>query len=706
MSLLIRASFGLPFLILGMFFLPIHFLSAQDKGAVAGEWNGTIEIPGQSLEVVVKLEMGERWSGTFDIPLQGVKGFPLKDIVVSVPEVLFSMGGGVPGSPAFSLKLQEGGTVLSGTFSQSGATFPATFTKVGGSDQVVEAVDLREQIAAYLEKAGKARDIPGLAVAVVRDGEVFYSEGFGVREVGTDKPVTTSTLFAIGSTTKAFTSVLIGILVDEGKLDWDEPVRSYLHDFQLKDEYATAHLTVRDLLDHLSGLPRHDFLWYGTNLTREQLYSRLGDLDPAAELRQKWQYQNLMYMTAGILAERVTGTSWEQLLREKILDPLGMTHTVLSVEEMQRSSDYSEAHAEKHGGVVKIDMRSLDAIGPAGAINASVDEMARWLMLNLNGGEFEGKRIISEESLKEIHSPQAIVSPETGVREMLFSLYGMGWMISAYRGHRLLHHGGGIDGFITHVGLLPDDGIGIVVLSNNPSGLPQQAVLDIADMMLGLDPLNHAAGELASTQMIRKQQEEAEQLLDLTRVKGTSPTYPLSEYEGMYENPGYGRIELVLEGDSLRGDLNGRPFVLKHYHYDVFRFTEDRTGTQLFTFQPDPAGGVSGLKVLMEASLPALLFEKLPSERMTDPAYLERFAGAYTMSVQTVNVDVRDSALVLTIPGQPTYHLHPKREVSGQFAEFSLEDLEGFKLRFEEAGGGVHRAVFIQPNGVFIAEKK
>ncbi len=675
MSLLLRASQVISFALFccgSLLFAPLSpHVHAQPNGSVAGEWKGTVETPMQNLGIDVTLISGEQWSGSFNIPMQGISNFPLENVSVELPKVSFKLGGGIPGNAVFSLTLSANKATLAGDLVQGGTTYPATFTRgAGASATEGEPVDPVTELSSFLSKAQEDWEIPGLAVAVVKDDKIIFAEGFGTREVGKDLPVSASTLFAIGSTTKAFTSVVIGMLVDEGKLAWDEPVKTYLPDFQLYDEYATVHLTVRDLLSHLSGLPRHDLSWYSSTATRQQLYNRLRYLEPTASLREKWQYQNLMYMTAGLLAEKVTGQTWEQLVHERLLKPLGMKTAVLSVEAMQKAQNYSQPHGDKDEEVAKIDFRSLDAIGPAGSINASVEEMGQWLRLNLSQGKFNDKVLISGESLHEIQSPQAIMARESGMPGSLFSLYGMGWMITAYRGHRLLHHGGGIDGFVSHVALLPDDNIGIVVLTNYPTGFPQSAVLDIADRLLGLDPLNHSKGGLAAKQ--RAPEKPGKEMLDLSRVKGTKPTYTLSEYEGVYENLGYGRIRVFQDGDKLMGAYNNDTSGLEHYHYNVFRYADDEAGVMLVSFQPDAAGGVAGLTIPLEATLPPLLFTKLASQRMRDPKYLARYTGNYKLSSQIAAVTVRDSSLVITIPGQPPYTLVPRKEVAGQFTEASF----------------------------------
>ncbi|MCB0712267.1 MAG: serine hydrolase [Ignavibacteriae bacterium] len=697
-----------------LYLATVTTIAAQPS--IEGEWEGEVVLPGQALEFAISLQSYEGWSGVYSIPAQKVNNFPLSDIVVELPNITFKLGGGIPGNPLFTLSLSTEGDEMVGKFTQYNQTFDAKFwragsEKVGGEDAgSKKSLEERvEEIRMGLEKSRKNFNIPGLAVAIVKGDTILMAEGFGERNIEKGLPATSSTLFAIGSTTKAFTSVIIGTLVDEGKLDWDGRVIDYLPDFRLYDEYATNHITLRDLLSHQSGLPRHDLMWYGSDFSREELFHRLRYLKPTAELREKWQYQNLMFMTAGLVAERVTGKSWEELVQERIFDPLSMRRANFSVDDMQKSADYAMPYAEVEGKSKVIDFKNINSIGPAGSINASVEEMAAWLQLNLSDGDYKGNRVISPTSLSMIHSPQAIIPGGGSVQGLRFNLYGMGWMMNVYRGHKLIHHGGGIDGFVSHVALLPDDDIGIVVLTNQPSGLPQLAIFDIADRLLDLKPFNHLATAAAQLKVISDNSSEDPQSEDVARVKGTSPSWALEEYAGEYEDSGYGIIRIGVEGKRLVATFHGESLPLSHYHYDVFRADpegEERAIQLLLSFQPDVAGGVAALEVPLEPTLDPIKFLKLPSPQLRNPNYLKQFVGNYNLPTQKAVVTLRDSNLTVTLPGQPEYQLQPKREVVGKFTDFYLANMSGFSARFEVEGGKVKRLIFIQPNGTFVAERQ
>lgn len=355
---------------------------------------------------------------------------------------------------------------------------------------------------AFVEEVMEEWGVPGLAVGALEEGEVVLARGYGYRDVEGRRPVTPSTLFAIGSTTKSFTATLVGMLVDDGDLAWDAPVREYVPEFRLRDPVASKQASLIDLLSHRSGLPAHDTLWYGRDRDREALFRRLRRLEPSAPFRSVFQYQNLMFMAAGHIAGRVAGESWEALIRERILEPLGMRRTNLSVTTLQRDDDFAYPYEARGDEVVRVPFRSLDAIGPAGSINSSVEEMLRYLRFRLALGEWQGSRLLSATSALEMETPHTAIPQIPGYPEVGYASYGLGVMLTTYRGHRMVTHNGGIDGFASTMAWLPDDSIAVVVLTNL-TGNPLPAIVGnrLLDRLLGLPPIDWAgrvrAGEEA-----------------------------------------------------------------------------------------------------------------------------------------------------------------------------------------------------------------
>lgn len=700
----ITGTRGLAACILAILFLLPSTAGAQETFSFAGMWEGSIEVPGSTLDVVLQIDEGEDLGGTYSIEVQGIDGMPLESFRVDGRSISFRLGGGIPGDPTFELELSVDGRELDGVFKQSGATLESSFMRVGGD---ADDRDAQEQIQSYLDSVRTAWKVPGLSVAVVQRGRTMTFVS-GERDLEKGLPVTEETLFSIGSTSKAFTSTIIGMLVDEGLVEWDEPVQRYLPDFQLFDREASRTLRVRDLLNHTSGLPRHDLLWYlGSELTREDLYDRLRFLEPLGPAGQTWRYQNLMFMVAGLLAERVTGKSWEDLVEEKIFAPLGIaSQTAIGLADFEKTDNRSLAYSKEEDEITQIPYRKIDAIGPAGSINASARGLVSWLQLNLGKESGPDGPLIAKSTLDFIHSPQVVMPGSASLRGMSFPLYGLGWMVSTYRDEPIVYHGGSIDGFQAEVSLLPQKGVGVAVLTNRQSALPGLIALDIVDILEFDEPYNHAESVAEQFAQLKEAAEEEEEG-DGERVAGTTPSRDLKAYAGRYAHPAYDTVEVRVENGALALSYFELEGGLQHYHYDVFEFGSDQGimsgGKVLFNGNID--GEIASLSSVMEVTLPPILFERLADTRLTDPTFLRKFVGSYNMSGQKITIRERAGALTITIPGQSPLALDPIRLEEGDVALFSIVDLASFKVRFSlEEGEQV--ATFLQPNGTFKAIKE
>jgi CubicO group peptidase (beta-lactamase class C family) len=450
--------------------------------------------------------------------------------------------------------------------------------------------------------------VPGLALAVVKDGEVLYAKGYGKRDVEGDLPVTTGTLFAIGSTTKAFTALALGMLVEDGLLDWDKPVRDYLPGFTLHDEYATMHMTPLDLVNHRSGLPRHDGVWYNSGLTREETFNRLRYLEFSAELRETFQYNNLMFMTAGYLVGRVTKSTWEDFVKSRILKPLGMEATVFGPPKAE-GIDVASPYELKEGKPVKVPPYDDWAIGPAGSINSSVDDMSRWLIFHMGEGKVGDTEIVSKSTLRSMHTPRMILS-SPGSKEFPMTAYGMGWVIESYRGHKYVWHNGGIDGFYAYIGFLEFEKLGIVILTNL-SDHPVTEVVSrtLFDRMTGLEEIDWNARLRERREQRRKAEEQEKEEIAKARKHGTTPSHPLEDYVGRYTHPAYGDIEVLLDEGKLRGKFHGFTEDLEHYHYDEFVLTGEGEQVRV-TFGLNEQGDVAELRAVLEPAVDPIVFRR------------------------------------------------------------------------------------------------
>jgi CubicO group peptidase (beta-lactamase class C family) len=537
----------------------------------------------------------------------------------------------------------------------------------------------------------------GFAIAVIQDGKVILSKGYGLRDVKKNLAVTDKTLFAIGSATKSFTVTAMGALVDQGKLDWDKPVRDYLPDFRLWDQFATERMTPRDLVTHRSGLPRHDLMWYNSPFSRQELFERLRYLEPNKDFRTTFQYQNLMFMTAGYLAGHVAGSSWEQLVRSTIFEPLGMKGSNFSVTDMQKSDDFSRGYQVVNDIPMDMAFRNIDAIGPAGAINSNIEDMAKYVMMHLA----KGKGVVSAANETQMMMPQMAIQAPSPDKELGDLSYGMGFFVTTYRGHKFVHHGGNIDGFTALVAFLPQDNIGLVILSNqNSSPLPAVVAYNVWDRMLGMDQVDWTARIKQQRAMSKASEQDAKQKGYTTKRAGTRPSHEMGEYAGEYEHPGYGIVKIENASGVLKIDYHGLGGVLTHFHYDVFEVPKDDANPfseEKVQFRSNLAGEIDALGIPFESTLKDIVFVKLGDRSMMQKTFLEPLTGNFQRGPLLAVIALKgDSALTLTLPGQPVYNLIP---VHG--TKFNIKELNGYSIEFK--GDDL---VFYQPSGTFTATRR
>jgi CubicO group peptidase (beta-lactamase class C family) len=470
-------------------------------------------------------------------------------------------------------------------------------------------------------------------------------------------------------------------------VEWDKPVRDYLPTFKLKDPVVSARMTVRDLVCHNSGLPRHDAIWYGSPLSRKDVFDRLEHLDFSADFRQTFQYNNLMFMTAGYLVGQLTHSTWEEFTQKRIFDALGMTSSNCSVEVSKKSADHSLPYLRIKDEIKAVPFRNIDNAGPAGSINSNVKDMLKWVQFHLNNGKVGDKEIISEAGQKEMFTPAMFfkqpmlsVQPD-GQSDMN---YGLGWFMETYRGHKFVHHGGSIDGFYFLNGFMPNDNHGAVILTNlGSTPFLQIAMGYVLDIVLELDPvwekLNQEKWEKAQENRKKAKEEEAKN--EDNRVKGTQPSHDLKDYAGEYENAAYGVIPIEFANNELTGKFNSFDFKLEHWHYDLFKGIDQEASMAnddfMITFLTNANGDVNRLTIPLEPAVAQIVFKRKASEEMKDPAFLSQFEGEYEFMGQKVSVALQGDTLVVMIPGQPKTELVPYKGT-----EFTVKGAEGYNVVF------------------------
>ena len=471
---------------------------------------------------------------------------------------------------------------------------------------------------AYIERAMKDWNVAGVSVAVVNGDSVVYLRGFGVRETGKPQRVDGNTVFAIGSNTKLFTAVAAGMLVDDGALGWDDPVLQYLPDFQLYDPWVTHEVTIRDLLSHRTGLgeQRGNMIALGADRDRADVIRRMRYLPRANSFRSHFAYQNLGLLAAGEAAARATRQNWDTLISRRILEPLGMSSTSTSVRALTAEADVAMPHTNIEGRLSAMPWRNIDNIGPAGSINSSAADMAKWLRFLLAGEQAREKRLLRESTLREIESPQTIVPcPTDSLRPSVhFCAYGLGVLMNDYMGLKVLSHTGGIDGMLSAVTLVPERRLGIVVLTNTDGRnlLFLAIARRILDAYVGAPPRDWSAILLAQQRELDRALLAFKTAAEERRAKDIPPTLSMSAYAGEYSNPAYGTF--------IVSDEEGRLFIhlgatmageLTPWSHDTFRLTwqrpEDRYefSETFVSFELDAFGQVRSLRVRDDVTRPA-----------------------------------------------------------------------------------------------------
>lgn len=480
---------------------------------------------------------------------------------------------------------------------------------------------------AYVERSMKTYDVPGLALAIVKDGKVVYSRGYGVRKLGDPTPVDEHTLFGIGSNTKAFTAAALATLVDEGKLSWTDPVYQHLPGFVMYDPYVSKEMQIADLLCHRSGLGLGEgdlMFWPQTNFTRDQVVYNLRFLKPASSFRTTFAYNNLMFLTAGQVVAHISGKSWDDYIREKIFLPLGMNSSNTSNTLFKPGDDYAFPHERVDGKLQVIPFEALDNAGPAGSINSSVADMSKWIALQLNHGLIPGtdKRLFSENSSHAMWSQHMIVPIGHGpVPEDLKTLrpnfrgYGYGWFLWDYQGRKLVGHTGGVAGFVSRVLLVPQENLGVVILTNAEEDFAFDSVLyHILDSYFGVPSHDWITAFKSLEDEQRKKSDEAIQQAATSRAADSKPSLPLEKYAGDFSDPWYGKVTIRSESSGLVLNLSHTVkgvADLQHWQFDTFKaHWRDRTIEDAFvTFSLDPDGSINHFTMVAVSPLADFSFD-------------------------------------------------------------------------------------------------
>jgi CubicO group peptidase (beta-lactamase class C family) len=586
-----------------------------------------------------------------------------------------------------------------------------------GQKQDTRLVGLDKELNEVL----KTWNAAGFSVAVVEKDKIIYAKGFGFRDYENKLPADANTLYEIGSSTKAFTSAVLGTLRAEGLVDFNEKPQKYIPYLNFYNDAMNNSIKLKDLMSHQTGLPRHDYSWYVFNSTdKDSLLQRVQYQEPFADVREQWFYNNFMFLAQGVIAEKITGKSWEENIKERFFKPLNMQQSVVDIEGMKQSKNAALGYELKDDKIKKMKYYDISGMSPAGSIGSSVNEMSNWLMAWINNGIFMGNEVIPAAYVDEAKSSHAVVGaglPDANDPDMFFANYGYGWFTASYKGHYRVEHGGNIDGFSASVSFFPTDSIGIVVLVNqNASSVPAVVRNTIADRVLeGVRVENWNKKLKKKRDEAKAKSKEAGSSITSNQVAGTKTSHPLVAFSGEYENKGYGKFRIALEKDSLFAIFPKMKFWLEHYHYDVFkpRLVNDDGSIEIpeidevsgltFSFLTNTTGDIKSLLANFEPALEALEFDRKPIEIAMDSKSLSAYVGDYDLMGQTIKIYVKnDTTLFAFVAGQPEYEL-----LATGTDTFVIKILEGFKLKFSSLKKKLFQEVtFMQPNGNFKATRK
>jgi CubicO group peptidase (beta-lactamase class C family) len=556
----------------------------------------------------------------------------------------------------------------------------------------------------YMAKVLKDWNGPGIGVGIVVGDKLVFAKGYGYRDYGNKLPFTPGTVCPIASNTKLFTAVSAGMLVEEGKLTWDKPVRDSVPSIRFYNEQLNNAVTLRDMLSHRTGITRHDLIWYKSDFTRKELFDKLKYLEPQEPMRQTFLYNNLMFAAVGYMIELQSGKTWEQFVRDRILDPLDMKSTSYSIAGMLQQPEHGVGYTEKRDSfeLYKIPYyEDISGVAPCGAIVSNINDMSHWLIALMNDGKYQGKQVLPADVLKQTLQP-AIALPNTSAEqrgwwESLNAAYGMGRFTTDYRGHLMTMHGGDLPGFHSQVSFLPKEHIGVLVfvIGNHTAQLYNLITDNVYERLLGLDETPWSQRVLEIRLKGKKADTEARKKAGEDRVPNTKPSHALADYVGDYENPAYGIMKIALKDNQLQFDFHKIKMAMTHFHYDRFDTPDDeQDGKWSVNFRTNPQGDVEeGVMSLDEAEA---VFTRKPET--IDPKLFSQFAGSYeTPTGAKIQVKyVEGSGLAIIDPGSPPIPLNQVKglkfrtpQFSDAIFEFIVENGQVKALRQIDPGGEV-----------------
>jgi len=536
---------------------------------------------------------------------------------------------------------------------------------VGARAQEADVTKKLEGFDAYMQQTLKDWNTPGVGVGIVVGDKLVFAKGYGYRDHEKKLPFTTKTMQPIASNSKLFTAVAAGMLVEEGKLVWDRPIRDSVPEIQFYNDQLNSNVTLRDMLSHRTGVTRHDLIWFKSPFTREELFEKLKYLEPQEPMRTTFLYNNLMFAAVGQIIKIKSGKKWEDFVREKIFTPLDMSTTCYTIADMLKQPDYGVPFREKRDSfeLYKIPYyEDTEGVAPAGAVISNIDELSHWLIALMNEGKYNGRQVLPAGALKATLQP-AIALPNAGGEalgfwELINSAYGMGRWAASYRGKLLTYHGGDLPGFHSQVSFMPNDKIGVIVLVISDHSAPLYNIVsyNVYERLLGMDQTPWSQRQLQQRLANKKAGTEARAKAGGDRVPNTKPSHAHADYVGEYENPAYGILRIGLQGDQLQFGFHEFHFPMNHFHYDRFDTQDDEQyGKFSVNFRTNPQGDIDSAVISLDQA--EVVFTRKPEALQA--ILLEKLAGVY-LTPSKVKFEVRyqpGTGLSIAFPGAPPQKL-------------------------------------------------
>ena len=578
--------------------------------------------------------------------------------------------------------------------------------------QPAPTIDVNQKLAGFdefMEKTLKDWNAPGIGVGIVVGDKLVFAKGYGYRDYEKKLPLTPQTMFTIASNTKLFTAVAAGMLVEEGKLTWDRPIKESVPTIEFYDSYLNNTITLRDMLSHRTGITRHDTIWYKSDYSTKELFERLKYLEPKESPRQIFLYNNMMYAGAGYAIELQSGKPWAQFVRERILQPLGMNSTGFSIADMLKQPDVGVPFTERRDSfeLYKIPYyQEQQGVAPAGAIISNIEDMSHWLIALMNNGQYHGKQVLPAKVLQATIEP-AIALPNAaglvrGWWEVLNQAYGMGRWTASYRGHLVAFHGGDLPGFHSQISFMPNEHIGVIVfvIGNHTAPLYNPISYNIYERLLGMDQTPWTDRLLAIRLKGKKAGMEARTKAGFGRVPDTKPSHALADYVGEYDHPAYGTLKISMKDNSLQFEFHKIKMALAHFHYDRFDTADDEEdGKWSVNFSTNPQGDIDKATISLDEAEATFVRRAATLAEATG----QRIAGTYETATGAKFQVVMKPGLGLYVVrvGAPDQKLVPYKGLKFRIPEFA-----DVLIEFVEENGQISAMKQIDPSGEYLSKRK